>query len=99
MTMTIGFDTLIDTHEGGGLVQFLIPAPLRFFQLGRNVGTEFLASLQRPQMILFIYLFLNRKKKKNGKEFSKKVFFGKENLKTRKIPKLILFWGRGGMDE
>jgi len=63
------------------------------------VGTEFLASLQRPQMILF-YLFKKRKKEREKwKRIFEKGFFGKENLKTRKIPKLILFWGRGGMDE
>jgi hypothetical protein len=34
LVMVINFDTLIDTWQGFGLVQFLIPAPPPFFITG-----------------------------------------------------------------
>jgi hypothetical protein len=56
MTMTIGFDTLIDTHKGAGGGRIGAISNTRstpVFLVGKKCGTEFLASLQRPQMILF----------------------------------------------
>jgi hypothetical protein len=40
MTMTIGFDTLIDTHKGGGIAAISNTRTTPVFQLGRNVASR-----------------------------------------------------------
>jgi hypothetical protein len=88
MTMTIGFDTLIDTHKAVGAISNTRSTPV--FQLGRNVELSF---GQPPETKNDFFNKKIERKRKMEKNFRKR--FWERNFENSKIPELLLFWGRG----